>query len=77
LQARDVWPLMTRAHVGEIPHPRPPYRDTEGGYGIERPAPTLGEHSREVLRELLQLGDAELDDLETQQVIGTRPLIGG
>jgi crotonobetainyl-CoA:carnitine CoA-transferase CaiB-like acyl-CoA transferase len=77
LQARDVWPLMTRAHVGEIPHPRPPYRDRKGGYGIERPAPTLGEHSREVLRELLQLGDAELDELETQQVIGTRPLIGG
>ncbi len=77
LQARDVWPLLQRAHVGEVPHPRPPYRDDPAGYGIERPSPTLGEHTREVLHELLQLDESELDELEALQVIGTRPIIAG
>jgi len=40
-----------------------------------RPAPTLGEHTREILGELLGVGDAELDELERDQVIGTR-LVG-
>lgn len=39
------------------------------------PAPTLGEHNREVLGGLLGLSDAELDELEAQGVIATRPNI--
>jgi crotonobetainyl-CoA:carnitine CoA-transferase CaiB-like acyl-CoA transferase len=39
-----------------------------------RPAPTLGEHTREVLRWLAGVDDAALDVLEATTVIGTRPL---
>jgi hypothetical protein len=34
----------------------------------------LGEHSRELLSELLGLGDEELDALERANVIGTVPI---
>ena len=38
-----------------------------------RPAPTLGQHNREVLSEVLGLGDAEIEALAEKKVIGTRP----
>lgn len=41
---------------------------------LARPAPTLGEHTREVLRDLAGLDEPELDALEAAAVIGTRPL---
>jgi crotonobetainyl-CoA:carnitine CoA-transferase CaiB-like acyl-CoA transferase len=41
--------------------------------GLFRPAPTLGEHNREVLTTLCGLTDAELNRLAAQEVIGTRP----
>jgi len=39
------------------------------------PAPTLGQHNHEVLSGLLGLSDAEIAELEEQQVIATRPNI--
>ena len=38
---------------------------------IERPAPTLGQHTNEVLRELLGVPDDELARLEQEGVTGT------
>jgi hypothetical protein len=39
-----------------------------------RPAPTLGRDSRRLLREMLGLGDAELEALEADAIIGTAPV---
>jgi crotonobetainyl-CoA:carnitine CoA-transferase CaiB-like acyl-CoA transferase len=39
------------------------------------PAPSFGQHNREVLRELAGYTDEEMDGLEEQQVIGTRPIL--
>lgn len=39
-----------------------------------RPAPTLGEHNAEVLTELGYTSE-EIAELETAQIIGTRPLV--
>jgi crotonobetainyl-CoA:carnitine CoA-transferase CaiB-like acyl-CoA transferase len=39
------------------------------------PAPTLGQHNHEVLSGLLGLSDAEIAELEEQQVIATKPNI--
>ena len=73
LVSRGFWKLMERDHVGVLPHPAPPYRVGEEPFDIDRPAPTLGQHNRELLSELLGLSDAEIDDLERQGIIGSKP----
>jgi crotonobetainyl-CoA:carnitine CoA-transferase CaiB-like acyl-CoA transferase len=42
---------------------------SETDWVIDRPAPRLGQHNREVLAELLGLADAELDELEREGVL--------
>jgi crotonobetainyl-CoA:carnitine CoA-transferase CaiB-like acyl-CoA transferase len=37
------------------------------------PAPTLGQHNKEVLRRVLGLSDAEIDQLERERIIGKAP----
>ncbi|HEY4331466.1 MAG TPA: CoA transferase [Ilumatobacteraceae bacterium] len=46
----------------------------EPGTWIRRPAPLLGEHNEEVLREIVGLDDAAIDALRAANVIGNRPL---
>ena len=79
LEARGYWQWRERAHVGNQPNPSAPFRPvTEDGksrpYAVEWPAPTLGQHNRQVLTRLLGLNEAELDDLERDHVIGTEPV---
>jgi len=45
--------------------------DTRGCF--ERPAPTLGEHNEEILRELAGLDHAAIEALERIEIIGKRP----
>ena len=73
LTARKFWKLMERDVVGVLPHPAAPYRVGDAPFDIDRPAPTLGQHNREVLTDLLGLADAEIDALERRGVIGDRP----
>ncbi len=75
LAARGFWPILERAHVGEQPHPSPPYRTAAAPFGIERPAPTLGQHNHEVLTAVLGLDDTEIAALERDGIIGTKPLL--
>ena len=75
LAARGFWPMLERAHVGEQPHPSPPYRTAAAPFGIERPAPTLGQHNHEVLTAVLGLDDTEIAALERDGIIGTKPLL--
>lgn len=77
LEARGFWQWLERAHVGVQPHPSAPYRTGSEPPAIESPAPTLGEHSREVFQEVLGLSDAALDELEREGVIGTLPVVSG
>jgi crotonobetainyl-CoA:carnitine CoA-transferase CaiB-like acyl-CoA transferase len=73
LAARGFYETLAHPVVGEHPICAPPFRFASVARWLSRPAPALGEHSRELLGELLDLGAAELDELEGAQVIGTRP----
>ena len=53
-----------------------PYRLGGKGVSIERPGPDLGQHTREVLRELLGYDDAQLKKLAEAGVTSTAPTIG-
>jgi crotonobetainyl-CoA:carnitine CoA-transferase CaiB-like acyl-CoA transferase len=76
LEAREFWQWMEREYVGMQPNPVTPYRTGQGPNGIDWPAPTLGEQSREVLNQLLGLSDRELDALQKQGIIGTEARLG-
>jgi crotonobetainyl-CoA:carnitine CoA-transferase CaiB-like acyl-CoA transferase len=53
-----------------------PYRLDGKGIAIERAAPTLGQHTDEVLREVLGCDRAELERLHKAGVTSTTPAIG-
>ena len=73
LAARQYIQWLDRAHVGNLAHPSAPYRSDENPISIRRPAPTLGEHNEQILKNLLGLGDSEIKTLKEEGVIGTRP----
>ncbi len=75
LEARRFWQMIDRKHVGRQPNPVAPYRSGEAPRPIEAPAPTLGQHNRQVLTELLGLTEEDLARLTKAGVIGDRPVM--
>ena len=73
LVARRFFEEVEHPVAGTHPLPTVPFRYRGIDRWIRRPAPTLGQHTREILRELCDLDDADLDDLERVGVIGTLP----
>jgi crotonobetainyl-CoA:carnitine CoA-transferase CaiB-like acyl-CoA transferase len=87
LRARAFFEEVEHSVIGRHAMPRAPWRfratSSDPTHAIhadardrcwQRPAPRLGEHSREILRELLGASDAELDALEAERIIGTQPI---
>jgi crotonobetainyl-CoA:carnitine CoA-transferase CaiB-like acyl-CoA transferase len=74
LWARDFFRILDREEVGAHPYPGPVVRLTETPAVVERPAPLYGQHTDQVLRELLGLADADLDALRAAGVTSTEPL---
>ncbi|MFN8556163.1 MAG: CoA transferase [Dehalococcoidia bacterium] len=71
--ARTFFHEQERAHVGRRWYPGLPLR-LDGVRPLpDRPAPTLGEHNREVLTDLLGLAEAEVAQLSARGVIGEWP----
>ncbi|MCC6388668.1 MAG: CoA transferase [Dehalococcoidia bacterium] len=50
-RGRGFWAKTTHAELGEVEFPGRPLIFGEGGWALRRPAPLLGEHTREVLEE--------------------------
>jgi crotonobetainyl-CoA:carnitine CoA-transferase CaiB-like acyl-CoA transferase len=74
LTARGYWQEIERAHLEFFQQPSPAFREEGRPYPIRRPAPTLGQSTREVLSAILGVSAAELDRLEAACVIGEAPI---
>jgi benzylsuccinate CoA-transferase BbsF subunit len=69
LRARGHWVRLDHPEMGESIYNAPPFRFSEVSTQLRRPAPLLGEHTREVCSDLLGLADHEIDDLIAQGVL--------
>lgn len=67
--ARGMLKTMEHPELGTITQASSPMRFGYGTPGDLTPSPRLGQHSREVLAELLGTSDNDLDDLESKEVI--------
>ena len=72
-QSRGYLQWLERAFVGNQPHPSPPWRNGTEAIKIKKPAPTLGQHNAEILKDWLGLNEAELSGLEKRGIIGNKP----
>ena len=75
LLARDFFVTQQHTYAGARRYPLQPYRFTHwADPEVDRPSPTLGRDTRAVLARLSTLSDAEIDQMEHDDVIGTIPL---
>jgi crotonobetainyl-CoA:carnitine CoA-transferase CaiB-like acyl-CoA transferase len=73
LRARGFFETEAHPVTGTHDLPGLPMRFSELGRWYRSPAPTLGQHTGEVLREVLGLGDDAIAELEAEGIIGERP----
>lgn len=66
---RGFWSTVSHPDLGEVEIPGRPLQMEKGGWALRRPAPRLGEHTREVL---LEAGLSEDEIRSLQQVEATR-----
>jgi benzylsuccinate CoA-transferase BbsF subunit len=71
-----VPPHRTTPEVGPRPHPRTGWKMSVSSPSIKGRAPDFGEHTDEVLAEYLNLGQAEIAQLEADGVIARKPRDG-
>jgi len=69
LKARGLLVELNEPEMGPVVTEYPPVRLSETPPQIHTPAPLMGEHTEQVMRELLHLGDDEIEDLKAQGVL--------
>jgi crotonobetainyl-CoA:carnitine CoA-transferase CaiB-like acyl-CoA transferase len=73
MRARRFFEEPDHPIVGRHPTPTAPFRWEGAECWLTRPAPTLGQHNREILSQMLGVSDEELRSFEERKIIGTRP----
>ncbi|WP_027575568.1 CaiB/BaiF CoA-transferase family protein [Bradyrhizobium sp. WSM1743] len=71
LRSRAFLQELERPFIGVHPQPSMPIRDNGNPRLVRTAAPTLGQHNREILSDLLGLSDDEITQLAKDQIIGT------
>jgi len=64
-----LWPVTTHQVIGEMPADGVPVHLSETDWEIRNGAPCLGQHTRQVLTEVLGKDDAEIDALYAEGVL--------
>ena len=72
MAARGFFEELDHPVVGVHPIAGPPFRYATVERWQRTPTPTMGQHNREVLAEI-GLSDSQIDQLEADEVIGTKP----
>jgi len=70
--ARGFYETVTHPVVGDVATPMLPYRFGHVQHWLRKPAPTVGQHNEEILS-CLGCSAADLDELTSTGVIGTKP----
>ena len=68
LKAREFFVQVSHQVAGTLTYPGTPFKPSEGGYAIHRPAPLVGQHNNEVYAKI-GLSQTEIDDLKKQKTI--------
>ena len=74
LKRTEFFVPLPREHVGIHSYAKTPIHLSKTAGKRERVAPTLGEHNREILRDLIAISDESILQLEEENVIGYRPV---
>jgi CoA:oxalate CoA-transferase len=69
VQAREMLVPVRHPKIGELLLPDTPVKLSRTPGGIKGPSPELGEHTEEVLSELLGLSEAEIEELRRSEII--------
>jgi benzylsuccinate CoA-transferase BbsF subunit len=69
LAHREHWVRLPHAEMGESLYNNLPFRFSRTPVHPQRPAPLLGEHTREILHDMLGLSNAEIDQLQAEEVL--------
>ena len=69
LQHRHHWVKLNHPEMGESIYNAPPFRISDSRSTPVAPAPMLGQHTDEVLTEILGLTPAEVEDLRQGDVL--------
>jgi crotonobetainyl-CoA:carnitine CoA-transferase CaiB-like acyl-CoA transferase len=73
LSERGFFVAVEREVSGTHLYPGPVVRLARTPLRSDRPAPLLGEHNREVLRDVLEMADNDIAALEADGIIGSIP----
>jgi crotonobetainyl-CoA:carnitine CoA-transferase CaiB-like acyl-CoA transferase len=74
LTARGFWDVVNHPEAGTYRQVSTPWQLSKSPRRPTTPSPSLGEHNRYVLGDLLGLSQQEIAALEIQGIIGTRPI---
>ena len=69
LNARGYWVEVDHPATGPLPYPGEPVKMSVTPWQLRRPAPLLGQHTAEVLRERLGLAESDIERLRAEGVV--------